>query len=187
MQYCSDCGARVTQRVPPGENRPRYVCDNCGRIHYENPRVVTGCVPETPDGRILFCLRANEPRRGFWTVPGGFLENGETLEQGAARECHEEALAHVTIGSLLAIVDLPQVNQVQVFFRARLDKPVFGAGPESLEVKLIEPKDIPWNELAFRSTRFALERYLEDRAAGREQYHQARVDSSGYTAPARPR
>ncbi len=120
-------------------------------------------------GRILLCLRAIEPRRGYWTVPAGFLENGETMEAGAARECHEEALATVNIGKLLALVNIPEAHQVHVFFRAQLTASVFGAGEESLDAKLVEPEQIPWDDLAFPSTRYALECYLRDREAGTSQ------------------
>jgi ADP-ribose pyrophosphatase YjhB (NUDIX family) len=135
-------------------------------------------VPEHA-GRILICKRAIEPRLGYWTVPAGFMENGETLQQGAARESQEEALADVEIGSLLALVSVVHAHQVHVFFRARLATPSFGAGPESLEVKLVRPDEIPWDDIAFLSTRFALERYLEDRAAGRDGHHFATLDRRG--------
>jgi ADP-ribose pyrophosphatase YjhB (NUDIX family) len=133
--YCSDCGARTVTRIPEGDHLPRQVCDACGVVHYQNPRIVVGCVPEH-DGRILICRRAIEPRHGYWTIPAGFLENGETLEQGAARECQEEALADVQIGSLLAVVNITQAHQVHVFFRAVLPRPLHGAGLESLETAL---------------------------------------------------
>jgi len=170
MNFCNQCGARVELRVPPGDHLPRFLCDQCGTVHYENPRIVVGCVPEH-QGRILICKRAIEPRLGFWTIPAGFMENNETLQQGAARESQEEALAEVKIGSLLAIVHVLHAHQVHVFFRATLETPEFGAGPESLEVKLVTPEEIPWGEIAFPSTDFALRRYLEDRAAGREPHH----------------
>ena len=161
--------------MPPGDHLARHVCEACGTIHYQNPRLVVGCVPEH-QGRILLCRRAIEPRRGFWTVPAGFFENGETLQQGAARESREEALAEVGIGSLLSIVHVLHARQVHVFFRATLLGPEFGAGPESLEVELIRPEEIPWPELAFPSTEFSLRRYLEDRAAGVESHHFASLD-----------
>jgi ADP-ribose pyrophosphatase YjhB (NUDIX family) len=160
--FCSCCGARIEVRIPAGDHLPRRVCPACGVVHYENPRIVVGCVPEL-DGRILLCLRAIEPRRGYWTVPAGFMENGETLEAGAARECHEEALAQVEIGPLLALVNIPEAHQVHVFFRASLTSSVFGAGEESLDAKLVDTADIPWEELAFPSTRFALQCYLQAR------------------------
>jgi ADP-ribose pyrophosphatase YjhB (NUDIX family) len=139
-------------------------------VHYENPRIVVGCVAEL-DGLILICRRAIEPRRGFWTIPAGFMENNETLEAGAARECHEEALARVSIDSLLAVINIPEAHQVHIFFRAHMVDGSFGAGPESLESKLVTPDLIPWDEIAFPSTRYALEQFLEDRAAGSDRPH----------------
>ena len=175
MNFCSQCGSRVAQRIPPGDHLPRFVCDACGTIHYQNPRVVVGCVPEH-EGRILICKRAIEPRLGYWTVPAGFMENGETLQQGAARESQEEAMAEVEIGSLLTVVSVVGAHQVHVFFRATLRSPGCGAGPESLEVKLVLPEEIPWDDIAFQSTRFTLEKYLEDRAAGRDGHHFATLE-----------
>jgi ADP-ribose pyrophosphatase YjhB (NUDIX family) len=170
MNFCTTCGAKLQIRIPPGDQRPRGVCDACGAIHYQNPKLIVGCVPEY-EGRILICKRAIEPRRGFWTIPAGFMEIGETLQQAAARETYEEALATVEIGSLLSIVHVLHTHQVHVFFRAKLPKAEFGPGPESLEVELIDPQDIPWEDIAFPSTDFTLRRYLEDRALGREDHH----------------
>jgi len=176
MNFCNQCGARVAFRVPPGDHLPRYVCDACGVIHYQNPRLVVGCVPEY-EGRILICRRAIQPRRGYWTVPAGFMENGETLQQAAARETREEALAQVEIGSLLSVVHVLHAQQVHVFFRATLREPTFGAGAESLETKLVEPSEIPWEDIAFPSTDFTLHRYLEDKAAGRgDNHHFTEID-----------
>lgn len=172
--FCSHCGARTVIRIPDGDQVPRVVCDACGTVHYQNPKVVVGCVPEY-EGRILLCRRAIEPRRGYWTVPAGFLENGETLERGAARECHEEALAQVQIGSLLALVSVTGAHQVHAFFRARMQSADHGAGAESLETALLRDEDIPWDDIAFPSTVFALERYLADRRAGVEGYHLAEL------------
>ena len=175
MNFCTQCGARLEFRVPPGDHLARHICDACGTIHYQNPRLIVGCVPEHA-GRILLCRRAIEPRRGYWTVPAGFMENGETLQQAAARESREEALAQVQIGSLLSIVHVLHAQQVHVFFRARLPEPAFGAGAESLAVELVAPEAIPWHELAFPSTEFTLRRYLEDRTAGTEPHHFATLD-----------
>jgi ADP-ribose pyrophosphatase YjhB (NUDIX family) len=169
-RFCSYCGEETVMAVPEGDHRPRRLCRGCGAIHYENPRIVVGCVPEH-EGRILICRRAIEPRRGFWTVPAGFMENGETMEAGAARECFEEALAEVRISSLLALVNIPEAEQVHVFFRATLTSSAFGAGEESLEAKLVAEREIPWEDIAFPSTRFALQHYLSDRAAGADNHH----------------
>jgi len=170
MKFCSNCGAAVALRIPEGDHLPRYVCESCGTIHYRNPRLVVGCVP-VHAGRILLCRRAIEPRRGYWTVPAGFMENGETLQEAAARETREEALAEVEIGSLLSVVHVLHADQVHVFFRAALPAARYAAGAESLEVALVDPAEIPWGDLAFPSTDYSLRRYLEDRAAGREPYH----------------
>jgi ADP-ribose pyrophosphatase YjhB (NUDIX family) len=170
MKFCSNCAQPVSFRIPEGDHLPRFVCGSCGVIHYENPRLVVGCIPEY-EGKILLCRRAIEPRHGFWTLPAGFMENGESLQAAAARESMEEALARVEIGSLVAIVHVFQAHQVHVMFRARLLDPNVGAGPESLEVHFFDEADIPWRDMAFRSGKFALERYLEDRRAGRELLH----------------
>jgi ADP-ribose pyrophosphatase YjhB (NUDIX family) len=170
MKFCNQCGATVQLRIPSGDNLQRYVCDACGTVHYQNPLFVVGCVPEYQDS-ILLCRRAIEPRRGYWTVPAGFLEIGETLQQAAAREALEEAQAEVAIGSLLSIVHVLHAAQVHVFFRAQLNEPRYGAGVESLEVALVTTADIPWAELAFPSTEYTLRRYLEDKAAGVEPHH----------------
>ncbi|MCZ8132322.1 MAG: NUDIX hydrolase [Steroidobacteraceae bacterium] len=170
MKFCSECGQPVEVRVPDGDHLPRHVCPGCGTVHYHNPKIVVGCVPEH-DGRLLLCRRAIEPRRGFWTFPAGFMENGETLQAAAARECWEEALARVEIGSLLAVVNVVHAHQVHVMFRAHLPAPEFGVGPESLESQLVEPADVPWSDIAFPSIEFALRRYLEDRALGVERHH----------------
>ena len=170
MKFCSQCGHEVALKVPEGDTLPRYVCGQCATIHYENPKVVVGCVPEHK-GRILLCKRAIEPRLGYWTVPAGFMENGETLQEGAARETLEEAEAQVEVGELFAIVDVVRAQQVHMLFRARMLNERYGAGHESLEVRLIEPEDIPWDDIAFASVRFGLEAWLEDRRTGRPRLH----------------
>jgi ADP-ribose pyrophosphatase YjhB (NUDIX family) len=179
MKFCSSCGQPVTQRVPEGDHLPRFVCTSCDTIHYENPRIIAGCVIEVA-GKILLCKRAIEPRHGYWTTPAGFMENGESVQHAAAREAMEEALADVKIGSLLAIVNVLRAHQVHIMFRATLvdpsAQPLFGAGPESLESQLYAEEDIPWSDLAFLSVEFALRRYLEDRRLGREQLHFRDID-----------
>src|SRR5579871_3933177 len=175
MNFCNQCGARVAFRIPEGDHLSRHVCEACGAIHYENPKLVVGCVPVHAE-RILLCRRAIEPRRGYWTVPAGFMENGETLQQAAARESFEEALARVEVGSLLSVVHVLHAQQVHVFFRAKMTTPEFGAGVESLEAVMVEPNDIPWSDIAFPSTDYTLKRYLEDRAAGRESHYFTELD-----------
>ena len=170
MNFCSHCGSPVTSKIPPGDHLPRFVCTGCGMIHYKNPLLVLGCVPEWQN-KILLCRRAIEPRLGFWTVPAGFMENGETMQAAAARECYEEALARVEVGALLAVVNVTHAGQVHVMFRARLEAPKFAPGPESLEVGLYEESEIPWDDLAFPSGEFTLRRFFADRAQGREDYH----------------
>ncbi|HEY0681047.1 MAG TPA: NUDIX hydrolase [Steroidobacter sp.] len=175
MKFCSNCAQPVSLTIPAGDHLPRYVCGSCGTIHYQNPRIIAGCVIEH-EGKILLCKRAIEPRLGFWTIPAGFMENGESVQQAAAREAMEEALAHVRIGSLLAIVNVMRVHQVHIMFRATLTDPAFGIGPESLESGLYAEEDIPWPEIAFLSTEFALRRYLDDRRLGREKLHFRDID-----------
>jgi ADP-ribose pyrophosphatase YjhB (NUDIX family) len=160
MKYCSNCSAAVVQRIPDGDDKERWVCDACGVIHYQNPKVVVGCVPEK-DGKILLCKRAIEPRYGYWTVPAGFMELGETIAQGAARETMEEACADVKIGHLFASVDVVQAGQLHLFFTATLESD-FAPGDESLDVALFSEDEIPWDEIAFRSGVFALQKYFED-------------------------
>lgn len=172
MQYCSACGQPVTHTIPAGDNRLRAICTSCGTVHYENPKIVAGCVPEH-EGQILLCRRAIEPRRGFWTVPAGFMEIGESLAEAALRETWEEALAQVEIGSLFAAVDVIHAGQVHVFFTGTMPRPEFGAGTETLETRLFRAEDIPWSELAFPSIRIALEQYLENRRTGNQRIHLA--------------
>ena len=175
MKFCSNCGHAVESKIPDGDHLPRFVCPSCATVHYDNPRIIAGCIPEW-NGKLLLCRRAIEPRRGFWTLPAGFMENGEAVQDAAAREAQEEALADVAIGSLAAIVNVIRAHQVHIMFRARLLNTNFGVGPESLEVALYDEEDIPWPEIAFLSVDFALKRYLEDRRAGRELAHFRDID-----------
>jgi len=175
MNFCSHCGQPVTLLVPEGDHLPRHVCTACGTVHYQNPKIIAGCVPGH-EGRILLCRRSIEPRLGFWTIPAGFMENRETTQDAARREAAEEALAEVEIGSLLAVVHVLHANQVHVMFRARLPRPRFGVGQESLEGMLCDEADIPWKDIAFRSVDFALRRYLDDRRQGVDQHHFTTLD-----------
>tara|TARA_Y100000590_G_scaffold462237_1_gene625852 strand:+ start:832 stop:1473 length:642 start_codon:yes stop_codon:yes gene_type:complete len=160
MKYCSSCATPITRRVPDGDSVERWVCEFCDTVHYQNPKVVVGCIPNR-DGKILLCKRAIEPRYGYWTVPAGFMEMGETIAEGAARETLEEACATVLIGHLFASVDVPQAGQLHLFFTAKLESN-FSPGTESLEVALFSQEEIPWGEIAFRSGEFALRKYFED-------------------------
>lgn len=170
MHFCSNCGRPVVLKVPPGDHLPRFVCEHCGSIHYQNPRLVVGCVAEW-QGKVLLCKRAIEPRAGFWTLPAGFLENDETVEQGAQRESREEALAEVQILAPLALVNVPHVHQVHLMFRALLAQGRHAVGAESLETGLFDEAGIPWAEIAFPSVRYTLECFFADRHRGRFEFH----------------
>jgi ADP-ribose pyrophosphatase YjhB (NUDIX family) len=165
MKFCSVCGAPVELRLPPDDNRSRHVCTACGEIHYQNPKLIVGAIPEW-QGKILLCRRAIEPRHGLWTLPAGFMENGETTVEAAARETLEEANSQVDIGELYTLYNLAYINQVHLLFRARLLNLDFSPGVESLEVQLFAEKDIPWDTLAFRPVRFTLQHYFADRKTG---------------------
>ncbi len=170
MNFCSNCGAPVSHRTPPGDDRPRYVCDMCAAVHYLNPKIVAGCVPQWDD-RVLLCRRAIEPRAGLWTLPAGFMETGETTSEAAARETLEEANARVDVGQLFCYLNLPRISQVYVIFLARLLDDTFSPGAESLEVALFREADIPWPEIAFPSIKTALQQYFADRQRGRFETH----------------
>ena len=170
MKYCSACGASLRTQIPDGDTLPRLVCGRCATIHYENPKIVVGCIPEWKD-RILLCKRAIEPRYGLWTFPAGFMEMDETVEDAAARETLEEANAAVEISQLYAIFSIPQVNQVYIVFRGIMNKAEFGAGRESLEVTLLKREEIPWPDLAFPVIRETLERYCRDAQSHRFGVH----------------
>jgi len=162
MKFCSLCGNEVSLGVPPGDNRPRYSCAGCGTIHYQNPNMVLGTIPVW-ENRVLLCRRAIEPRYGFWTLPAGFMENGETMEQAAARETAEEACARVHNLRLYTLFDLPHISQVYTLFLADLTDLDFAAGEESLEVRLFHEHEIPWSELAFPTVGRTLECFFADR------------------------
>ncbi|MDH3430248.1 MAG: NUDIX hydrolase [Gammaproteobacteria bacterium] len=161
MKFCSSCGQTVSWQTPAGDTHDRWVCDSCGMIHYQNPLPVVGCVPER-DGKILLCKRAIEPRYGYWTVPAGFMELGESTTMGAARETLEEACAEVEIGHLFAVVDVIDAGQIHLFYTAKLLGD-FSPGQESLEVAMFSEDEIPWDEIAFHSGHYALKKYFEDR------------------------
>jgi len=170
MKFCSNCGAPVVRRVPPGDSLPRAVCDACGTIHYQNPKLVVGSLPQWED-KLLLCRRAIEPRYGYWTLPAGFMENSETTAEAAARETLEEAGARVEIGEAFSMISVPHVNQVHVFFRARLLALDFKPGVESLEVALFEESQVPWKDIAFRTVGLTLKHWFADRARGAFGFH----------------
>ncbi|GBE11020.1 NADH pyrophosphatase [bacterium BMS3Bbin12] len=181
MKYCSHCAHPVVLRIPPGDGRPRYVCDHCQTIHYQNPKIVAGCIPEWED-RILLCRRAIEPRYGLWTVPAGFMENGETVAGAAARETLEETCAEVDSCRLYALFNLPHISQVYLLFRGRLSAPRFAPGAESLEVELFTERAIPWDRLAFPVIRETLRRYFADRRTGTFPVHTGDLLPEGVVA-----
>lgn len=162
MKYCSLCRADVEWTIPKGDNRHRHVCTGCDTIFYDNPRIVAGTLP-VYNGRILLCRRAISPRKGYWTLPAGFMENGESTEQAAVRETLEEAKAPVDLGPLYSMITVPHISQVHIFFLADMPKDEFAAGEESLEVALFAPEDIPWNEIAFPTVSETLQRYIDGR------------------------
>jgi len=171
MNFCSNCGSdKIGLIVPKGDNRPRYVCAACQVIHYQNPNIVAGCLPVWED-KVLLCRRAIEPRHGFWNVPSGYLENGETVAEGAMREVWEEAEAKVDLQYLISLYNLPKINQIYLHFIGDLVDGEFGIGEESLECALFTEETIPWEEMAFTSSTFTLRRYFENRRAVRRMLH----------------
>ena len=170
MKFCANCGAKVVQRVPPGDSLPRWVCDQCGEIHYQNPKMVVGTIPEH-EGRILLCRRAIEPRYGYWTLPAGFMENDESTSQAALRETLEEAGANIEMGEPFTLISVPRVNQVHLYCRARLRNLEFKPGEETLEVAMMEEGEIPWKEIAFRTVGLTLKHWFADRKRGAFGFH----------------
>ena len=170
IHYCIRCASPITRRVPEGDTLLRAVCPDCGHIHYENPHMIVGCVAESR-GRILLCKRAIEPRLGYWTLPAGFMENGETTGEAAARETLEEAGARIIDSQPFALVSIALLHQVHIYYRAALADENIAAGIESQEVGLFDENDIPWQDLAFQSVEFCLRRYLEDRRSVHFAFH----------------
>ncbi|WP_290697972.1 NUDIX hydrolase [Amphritea sp.] len=165
MNFCNQCGSAVRLEVPEGDNRPRHICNNCSFIHYVNPKVIAGCLP-VYEGKVLLCKRAIEPRIGFWTLPAGYMENGESTQNAATRETREEANARVSQLELYTLTSLVPVSQVQLIYLAQLDDLDFSAGDETEDVQLFAEEDIPWDDLAFQTIRNALRFYFEDRKKG---------------------
>lgn len=175
MKYCSNCGNELSHRIPDGDTYFRYICDYCTRVHYQNPRMIVGCLPVWQE-KILLCKRAIEPRYGKWTLPAGFLENGETAEAGALRETKEEAGADVEIIRLHALYSIPKVNQVYAIFLARMINELLNPGEETLECSFYPPDKIPWDEIAFSAVKFSLKKYIENLSQNSSEtylgYHQ---------------
>lgn len=171
MKFCSECAHPVTVAIPEGDNRPRYVCTQCGTIHYQNPKMVIGSIPVWErDGelKVLLCKRAIEPRYGYWTLPAGFMENEETTGEAAVRETEEEAGANIELGELFTLLNVAHVHQVHLFYLARLRDLDFAPGIESLDVRMFAEHEIPWDDLAFPTIRTTLEYFFADRARIRE-------------------
>lgn len=168
--YCPCCGTPLSQKIPEGDSRLRQICPKCNFIHYINPIPVCGTIPVWQD-QVLLCRRAIEPRRGYWTLPGGFLESREASSAGALRETSEEAGIHVTLGSLFTVMDVPFADQLHLFYLARMESPEFEAGPESLECTLFHECDIPWDDLAFETVTQTLKLFFSDRRAGKFATH----------------
>ena len=171
IQFCSACGHAVEWKVPAGDHAPRHVCPACGNVHYLNPKVIVGVIPEAPDGRILLARRNIEPRLGFWTFPSGFMEMGETSADGAAREGLEETEAEIVVDDLCSLINVPYVNQLHFAYRGRLVGEHFATTPESSEVRLFAESEIPWEEIAFPTIYQSLRFFLADRAAGVRGFH----------------
>lgn len=171
MNYCSNCGSQnLVKKIPEGDNRQRICCNDCGMIHYRNPKMVVGCLPVW-EGKILLCKRAIEPRVGYWGLPAGYLENKETVESGALRETFEESGAKVEIIRMHAIYNIPRISQVYIFFLAQMKNAELDPGEESLEARLFHPDEIPYDEMAFPSSSFAIRKYLEDVKDGFKAVH----------------
>ena len=171
MNYCSHCGSgELAFKIPDGDNRSRFICDNCDTIHYSNPKIVAGCLPIWED-KVLLCKRSIDPRYGYWNIPSGYMENGESVEEGAIREVQEEAMAEVIQLKLKTIYSLPHINQVYIHFIGQLKEGKFGIGEESLEVELFAEEEIPWDQLAFTSSVFTLKKYFADKKANFQQIH----------------
>ena len=165
MKFCSDCGHTVVQKIPVGDNRLRFVCEQCETIHYQNPKIICGCLPTWED-KVLLCKRGIEPRYGLWTLPAGFMENLETTQEGAARETWEEANARIRVGAAYCIFNIPQISQVYVMYRGEIIDGEFGVGEESIEAGLFSEEAIPWDDLAFASIKRTLRYFFADRKLG---------------------
>lgn len=175
MNYCSSCGGNVTLKIPDDDNLPRHVCTACGEIHYENPKIITGTLP-LHKGKILLCKRGIEPRLGKWTLPAGFMERWETLEEGARRETIEESEAQLGELALHVLISIPHISQVYAIYMGELLTPHFAPTPESTEVALFAIDDIPWDELAFPIVKVSLEHYIRHLETGKHTLLESSID-----------
>jgi ADP-ribose pyrophosphatase YjhB (NUDIX family) len=167
MKFCSECAGPVSLLIPPNDNRARFVCSVCATIYYQNPKIVVGSIPvwdQNASVQILLCRRAIAPRHGYWTLPAGFMENGETTSSGAARETFEEAGAQIQMQDLFSVLNVPHVDQVHLFYRAKLLDLNYAAGIESLEVRMFTEHQIPWNDIAFSTVSNTLRFFFADHA-----------------------
>jgi len=188
MKFCSECAHPVSLQVPPDDNRMRYVCSNCGAIHYQNPKMVIGSIPVwEQDGelRLLLCKRAIEPQYGYWTLPAGFMENDETTGDAARRETLEEAGARIELHELFSLLNVPHVHQVHLFYRATLLDLDYAAGTESLEVGLFTENEIPWDEIAFPTVDITLRAFFADIKKIRQEGGQFRLHAQDIFKPMR--
>ncbi len=170
MNFCGNCGQSTVEKIPLGDHQIRNVCSSCGSIHYVNPKVICGALAVW-ENKVLLCRRAIEPRYGLWTLPAGYMELYETMEQGAARETWEEAEAKVEIEQLYCMYDIPRIGQIYVLFKAKLIDGIFGAGDETIESRLFSEDEIPWNDLAFPSVERTLKHYFHDRKTAQFDFH----------------
>ena len=177
MNFCNQCGESLSISIPAGDNRERHVCTVCSTIHYQNPTIITGCIP-AHENSVLLCRRAISPRQGFWTLPAGFLEEGETIAEGAARETFEEANARITLNGLYGIYDVVHIGQIYMFYRASLNDLNFFPGAESLETQLFTEEELPWNELAFPVIHVALTHFFNDNHNGQFDLKTTKIDRS---------
>jgi ADP-ribose pyrophosphatase YjhB (NUDIX family) len=169
VKFCTACGSPTELKTPLDDDHVRSVCTNCGMVHYGNPKMVVGCIPEL-NGQILLCKRNIEPQRGKWTLPAGYLENGESVQDGAVRETREETEADVKGVVPYRLFNIVSVHQVYLMFRAELTSNKFGPTNESIEVRLFNEKDIPWDDIAFASIKKTLEHYFKDRESGKFRF-----------------
>ena len=174
IKHCKVCGGVAVYAVPADDNRERATCTVCATVHYENPINVVGTVPVWGD-QVLLCRRNIEPRFGFWTLPAGFMEMGETSAEGAVRETVEEAGAHIELQALFTVLNVVRVGQLHLYYRARLLDTDLDPGPETIEARLFREDEIPWDELAFRTVRETLRCYFEDRRKGQFGFHSSDI------------